>query len=248
MAEPKNPSLIDSSADEFDFSGLPSAAASPPPEGEESQDRISDPKVCPTCDLPISRPPGARGRSPKYHPECRPSVLGRVSGLGTSTRSKSGDTKKIKEADDCIAMLKALMVKGAMAAMLIDKYDGFVIMTAIPGVCDNLHGVLVAHDGFRKDMLAMKSGGSIFGLIAAVLMALVPIAAHHGLIPRSKISEMLTNMPLVMFKIAKRMKEGEQAMADMMERVVNDSLKKPQPEGAASGNATSSDPYGNPLT
>jgi hypothetical protein len=203
-----------------DFSALDGATDAPEPQ----EDKTPDTKTCPTCKEEIFRAPGSRGRLPKYHPDCRPSVGERVTG---ATKRVGRNDKASKEADEAVELVKKAMIKGAMGLAMIDHYDGFVVMTAIPGVCENLHGVLVAHDGLRKDMLALKSGGSIAGLIFSCLMMALPIAAHHGLIPQSRIAEMLTNMPIVLHKISKRMKEGEAALADMMDRAANEMLKPP---------------------
>jgi uncharacterized protein YacL len=127
-------------------------------------------------------------------------------------------------------MLKKHMVRGAMGAMLIDQYDGFVIMTAIPGICENIRGILIRKEKWRKEVLALQTGGSIIGLVIAIIMVALPILAHHGLVPQSKLRQMLHDMPVVLFKISQRMKQGEQAMNEMMERVAAEALKPEKPK------------------
>lgn len=205
-----------------DFADLPEATPSVdlPPAPEESGDTRPDTKYCPTCDKPIIREPGSRGRMPKFHPECRPSTLNRVTG-GTSRVSKTRSGKAAAEADECVALFKSGMVKAAMGIAMVDRYDGFVIMSALPEACTNLHGVLMAHEKFRKDILAMRTGGSLFGLFLSFLMMGAPIAAHHGLIPSSKVAELLVNVPVTMYKIRKQMAEGEAALTTMMAEAAN---------------------------
>lgn len=222
------PSLNVSSVSDWDFSALGSAEDNGVTldEPETSTDATPEKKVCPTCGENIVRLPGMRGRLPKYHPACKPSASRRVTdSLTGGTRRPGANAKAQREADEVILMVKKKMIQGAIALTIIDKYSGFVIMSMTPQFCENLHGVLVRYDSFRKDALAMKSGGSIFGLILAALMILIPIAAHHGLIPGAKLREMLTNMPITMFKLAQRMKEGEEALTQMMERAANEMLR-----------------------
>lgn len=236
MAERSDaPLLNDSLASEWDFSALgdPEASEAPPPEPEpESSDVKPETNVCPTCGDNIVRLPGMRGRLPKYHPSCKPSATRRASdSLGISVR-KGGNAKAEREASEVIVMVKKQLIQGAIALSIVDKYSGFVIMSMTPRLCENLHGVLVRYDSFRRDALAMKSGGSVFGLVLAVLMMLIPIAAHHGLIPGAKLRQLLENMPVTMFKLAQRMKEGEEALSQMMDRVANEMLR-PKHDAAA---------------
>ena len=225
-------SSIDSLASDFD--NLPDAQpVTLPSEATSSEDRTPDEHLCGTCDEQITREPGAKGRWPKYHPQCRPSALGQASkvfggGEGRKTRS---DTKAAKEADECVALIKGGLVKVALGVSMVDRYDGFCIMTGIPTMCDNIKGILIAHESWRKDILNMRTGGSIVGLILAALMVIAPMAAHHGLIPVPRIAQMLQQLPLVLHKVAKRMKEGEEALTDMMARaadgMADDILKPP---------------------
>lgn len=206
-----------------DFDALPEAEPATLPEiaEAESQDRTPDTADCATCGNVITRAPGARGRMPKYHPECRPSAKERLTGTGRATAKQTANTRASKEADECIVLFKGAMVKLAMGLSVVDKYDGFVVMSALPDACSNLHGVLVSHDSWRKDFLAIRSGGSIIGLIISVLMMAVPIVAHHGLIPSERISALLVNLPITMFRIQKQMAEGQAAMMQMVEDMAN---------------------------
>lgn len=197
-----------------------------PGETSVEEDKTPTDKICPTCDKPIYREPGTRGRLPRYHPECKPTGAARIT--GGSGRPKGRSTKAVAEADTAVTMLRGALVKLAMGVAMVDRYDGFCIMSGIPALCDNARGVLEEHDAFRRDVLRIKSGGSILGLVISGLMMVVPIAAHHGIIPSARISEMLVNLPVVMHKIAKRMKEGEAALTDMMERAANDMLSNPE--------------------
>lgn len=251
LAEPPSasPSLNDSSAADFDFSALGEATEAEPVGDTPSTDQTPDTKFCPTCNEPIYREPGSRGRMPKYHPACRPSAMGRVrDAVGSaSKRQVVGDAKKGREADEVIAFVKPKFVQGATALMLFDQYDGFVIMTAIPAICENLHGILVSHDAFRKQMLQAKGGGSILGLVIAMAIPVAAICAHHGLIPSARVADIVRNLPIMLHKISLRMKQGESAMQDMMDRVANkvveeEDLKARAKQNGAGNAAPTPDP------
>jgi hypothetical protein len=212
---------------EFDFSGLDDATVEGTGADKPalSPDLTGNEKVCPVCNLPIV---GAKGRT-KYHPDCRPSAAKRVvDGLngatGTTVRGRASN--KEKEADEIVILIRKRLVQGVFFVMMADQYDGFVLMSAVPGICENVRGVLVAHDQWRKELLKIKEGGSIFGLIFAVLMPVAAICAHHGLIPFARISDVLQNLPKVMFRVQQRLKEGEQATEDMMTRIGEEFLKR----------------------
>jgi len=233
VSESPSPNVFSADAD-FDFSALADAEVDEtdtplPPSG----DRVAEEKVCPVCDLPIVRDPSWK-RMRKYHDECKPSTITGRPPVERSTASRA--TKAEREADECVVLLKKQLVRGAMFAMMADPYDGFVIMTGIPGICENIRGILVTHDKWRKDALALKTGGSILGLVISLFLLILPILAHHSLIPSVKLRQMLQDMPVILFKISQRMKEGETAMNDMMERVAEQALKpQPKSEGGQNG-------------
>ncbi len=234
VADPSaSPSLKGSSVSEWDFSALGEAQPSDAPE-PESTDATPESHTCPTCQLPVTRVPGQRGKLGKYHPDCKPTARQRIT--GSATASRAGNPKAAREADEVIAMLKPKMMQAAMMLAAIDRFDAFVFLNGITPLCSSLHGVLVRYDSFRKDALAMKAGGSVFGLIFTAVMMALPILAHHGLIPGAKLQEMLIQFPVMMFKLSQRMKEGEQALTDMMNRVAEEMLR---PKNGAKANDAS---------
>lgn len=110
-----------------------------------------------------------------------------------------------------------MMIKGCMLLSVVEKYDAFTVMVSLPSICDNLEAVLTTHDRFRKEWLAMQSGGSLFGLVLAVLMVAIPICAHHGLIPGTQITAVLTNLPYTLHKLNQTLKDGEKNLADLIQ-------------------------------
>lgn len=183
---------------------------------QQKEDKLPDgvkptPGICAVCGEPIVREPGARGRMPKYHPDCKPT---RSTSDGTSTRRRSG--KAEAEADTCIAAFQQLVTKTAVMLSVVDRFDAFVVMVALPNICDNLRGILVRYDGIRKEFLAAQTGGSIIGLALALLMLCLPIGAHHGLLGRGQVARLLVEMPFTLMKIQQRLKEGSEALTQMM--------------------------------
>lgn len=165
---------------------------------------------CPACGLPVVREPGAKGRTPKFHPDCKPV-------RSTGTRGVSGRAgKAAAEADECVEQFKKGVVKGCIILSMVDRFSAFTIMANLNQVCDNLHAILVRYDKFRKEWLAMKGGGSWIGLFIALVSIVLPIAAHHGLIPSKKLAQVLANMPMTMFSIQQKLKDGEENLTKLM--------------------------------
>jgi hypothetical protein len=219
---------------DFDFSGLDDGKVDPVTDNTTTPDLTGNEKICPVCDLPIV---GAHGRT-KYHKECRPSAAKRaadsISGVGNQTvRGRNGRAEK--EADEIVIMIRKRLVQGVFFVMMADQYDGFVLMSAVPQICENARGVLISHDGWRKELLRVKEGGSLIGFFFALAMPVAAICAHHGLIPWARASDMLVNLPKVMFRIQQRMAEGEKATEEMMKRIGEEFLRR-DGEGAKSPN------------
>jgi hypothetical protein len=172
------------------------------------------PGTCHACGLIVERAPGARGRVPKYHPDCRPlkSTTTRIPGVRVSAAEKRAN----EEADMAVAIVRRGLVKVAMMISMIDKYDAFCIMVSIPEVCANLRAVLVRVDWLRYEILAVTAGGSLLGLGLSLLTMILPMAAHHGFLPGKKIRDILVKVPYTVDAINNRLAEGEEGMMNLM--------------------------------
>lgn len=182
---------------------------------EPQPDRTAKPGtgVCPVCGEPVEREPGQLRRR-KYHEECRP--LKTVASTGSRT-TRSRNSKAEAEADEAIANFKSLCLKGILMVSAVDQYDAFCCMVSLPEICQNLRALLVRYDGMRKEFLAMSTGGSIIGLILSLVMCAIPILAHHGLFPRKwRITQLMVNMPMTMYKIQQQLKNGEENLAKLL--------------------------------
>lgn len=185
---------------------LPVARHLPPDQTEEVPAGI-----CRVCGDPIVREPGARGRMPKTHPDCR--TL-RVAGNATTVRS----TKKDREAEQAVLGVKKWVVKGAFMLAAIDPYDSFCLMSGWTDVEPQLKAVLVKHDRLRADLLAVGEGGSIIGLALSVVVMAIPMLAHHGIIrfKQDRIQNLLLELPKTLYKLRLRLAEGEASVTKMM--------------------------------
>lgn len=182
-----------------------------------------EPGTCATCGDVIIREPGARGRTPKYHPDCRPTSKSLSTSSGGSASGRS--TKVDKEAAEALAGFEGMVVKAAMMLSMVDKYDAFVVMVGWQQVKPNLLAVLKKYPGFRKEVLTWKDGGSIAGLVIAILMIILPIAAHHGIIPSSTVAKVLLNAPMTLHKIQQKLAEGTAGLTKLMEEQLAETKK-----------------------
>lgn len=203
-----------------DFEGLPDAEpiVDLPESVNDKPDTTPDNPVpaghCQTCGEPIIREPGARGRLPKYHPDCRP--LRAASGEVSSARGKGRNTRAEAEAEAIVAALQKQIVRACVMLSVVDRFDAYCVMVALPNVSDNLKSLLARNDKWRKEFMALGTGGSVIGLVISILMMMLPIAAHHGLLGKGQVAKLLVEMPFTLMKIQERLKEGTEALTKMM--------------------------------
>ena len=195
----------------FDFNDLAPAEVAPDLAPASAKPDV-EPGTCATCGDAIVREPGARGRMPKYHPDCRP-----TKSTSTTPRVGGRSDKVEKEATQALAAFEGMVVKAAIMLSMVDRYDAFCLMVGWSQVKPNLFEVLKRYAPFRKEMLAIQTGGSILGLILSVIMILAPIAAHHGLIPGKHIAQILVNAPFTLHKIQQKLAEGTAGLTALME-------------------------------
>lgn len=204
------------SSEDSDWTDLPEAESLPdlaPPSATAVDPPL--PGACSVCGDVIVREPGSRGRLPKYHPQCRP--LKSTSSATPSAATSRRNSKAEAEATECVAVFQQAVIKAAIMLSVIDRFDAFCLMVALPNICENLKGILIRYDSLRQDMLGMKTGGSIIGFVLAVGMLLLPVSAHHGLLGRGKTAQLLLEMPFTLLKIQQRLKEGSEALTKLME-------------------------------
>lgn len=214
----ENPGLKEfSDSEPVDWDSLAPAEPTPDLAPAEAKPDAPLPGTCAACGDVIIREPGARGRMPKYHPDCRPTKSASTSS-GTSSAVGTRRSNKIEaEATEALAAFEGLVTKSAIMLSMVDKYDAFCLMVGWSQIKPNLFGVLKKYAGFRKEVLSWQAGGSIAGLIVSVIMVIAPIAAHHGLIPGKHIAQILVNAPFTLHKIMQKLNEGSAGLTSLME-------------------------------
>jgi len=196
----------------------------PDPEFVESPDSVEvvnpPANACLKCGEPIVREAGARGRLPKRHPWCRPE---RRTAGNASRVIRVGKEEEVKAAQVEILIEKARLAlsKAVALASIVDPYDAFVIHVNAPEILDNLRAVLMSWDWLRKQAAMASTGGSLFGLVLCVFTTLLPIAAHHRLIPSRKLSQVLINMPMFLLRMQEAMAAGNEGdvTSELLRRV-----------------------------
>jgi hypothetical protein len=180
---------------------------------------------CERCGEGIYREPGARGRTPKYHPECR--AVPKGSSGPRTIRVSRADALVAAEAEQAAEAFDRIYTRIAGMVSLVDAYDAYVMMVNRPDLRANLYALATRYEWLRKELLAIETGGSIFGLIVSVLSIFIPIAAHHGLFGRNKVSTIMINAPFMLEKLNDRMSDGE-AMTKMLRAEVMEKARKLQ--------------------
>lgn len=244
-------SLSDSSVSS-EWDELPAAELAPDLAPAEAKPDAPLPGTCETCGEPVIRQPGARGRTPKYHPDCRPVKATSATSTGTTGATGARRSTKVEaESVEALASIEGLVVKAAIMVSMVDRYDAFCVMVGWQQTKPNLLAVLRRYPGFRKEMLQLQSGGSLAALFISILMTLLPIAAHHGLIPGKKITQVLVNAPFMLHKISEKLSEGAAGLTSLMNEQLT-AIKEAQ-KSATVTEATPSEttrvngaPYGRP--
>jgi hypothetical protein len=200
-----------------------------PPEPDQTPETAeADAPLCPVCGEPIIRDPSWR-RMHKYHDGCTPSH--KAGEAGGAKRTRTGG-KAEKEADRCEEILKGFLVKAALGISVVDKYDGACIMMNAPALCSSFRATCLRYEDLRKEFLKVPEGGSVAGLVMALALMLAPMAAHHGLIPGTKIAPFIANLPFAMYRLQSKLSEGEAGLKSLMAEQMEE-LRRARDESAA---------------
>ena len=117
----------------------------------------------------------------------------------------------------------------------VDRYDAFALMVGMTEITNNLRGVLIRYEKFRKEWLAAQGGGSLLGLGMAVILTALPIFAHHGALGQGPLAQQLVQTPNVLFKIQQQLKDGEANLTKIMQEqaaAMTRQRQQPQPQTA----------------
>lgn len=222
----------DSLATESEWSDLPPAENDAPESTPPDVVGLLtvEPGHCAACGEFIVREPGARGRAPKYHPDCRPAKSSRA-GAGAPRRS-GADAKRESESDLAISLLEPYVMQLAMMLSFVDQYDAYTVLSGWPGIRDNLRGLMIRYDWLRGEILAISTGGSILGLVLSILMIALPICAHHGIIKGKRVAPILERAPFMLSQMQARLDQGVSSVKDFLE---SELLSKSQQRNGQNG-------------
>jgi len=208
---------VDSS---WENDGFPEPETEPLP--PDNTDLINPPeKTCRGCGEEIVREPGRKGRLPTYHPECKP-AKGSAAGGPRPVRVTAKDRAVAEEVEATLAQVESKFKDAIMMLAVVEPYDAFVLYVNMPKVLDNLRPILYRYPALRQGAGTASTAAAIFGLVTTVLTILLPIAAHHNLIPSKKIGKVLQAIPMFMKRMNDVMDSGldigDMLMASMREQ------------------------------
>jgi hypothetical protein len=110
----------------------------------------------------------------------------------------------------------------------VDRYDAFALMVGLTEITNNLRGVLIRYEKFRKEWLAAQGGGSLIGLAMSLALTALPIFAHHGMLGQGPLAYQLVQTPNVLFKIQQQLKDGEANLTKIMQEQAAEMTKQRQ--------------------
>jgi hypothetical protein len=128
-----------------------------------------------------------------------------------------------------------------MMLAVVEPYDAFVLYVNMPKVLDNLRPILTRYPGLRQQAGTASTAAAIFGLVITVLTILLPIAAHHGLIPSKKITKILAAVPVFMKRMNDVMDSGMDVGEMLMARVQEQQARKTEAARRAQAQSESVD-------
>lgn len=222
----------ESDASFWEAAGTEETVTEPSPADRTEQ--INPPaNVCPTCGEEVVRRPGQRGRVAKYHPECKPGRGAQGEAVGGSPRAvRVSKTEQLaaEQTEMILFSLSAKLTKAAMLLALVDPYDALVLRVNTEELIANLRPVLMRYPKFRAILSGVDTGGSLFGLLLTVATTLLPIAAHHNMVPVKKAATFLLNLPFVMLRMQQTVAQNGEGLTESLFSQVMAEAKKQREE------------------
>lgn len=206
-SDPLDPTGWEASTENAAFSDEPSSSDTAPA-GELK---------CENCGRHFSHE--GRGRKPKKCLECREAKGSRTTGI---TRPRKGArTKAEREADEIAAKFRQSLAMLALFVSMADPVDGKAILAGSDGLAKATGTILEKNDKVRILLSSSSTGGGYVALFGYLLIILVPILAHHGLIPgeitrdgkKVLIGEMFEQIPDMLLGLQKKMATAEKDLA-----------------------------------
>lgn len=180
--------------------------------------------VCPTCNEIIVLEPGHKGRKPKYHPGHRPSDL-KAPGATIRGPRKGTRNKAEKEADEIAERLRKNLVLGATFLAMVEPFDAAAVLAGARPLSGSVSDVLTSSERLRGFFVTSKGSAGWAGLAMWTLAIVLPILAHHGLIPGEvkrkgqppiKIADILERLPRMLASLEKKLETAEADLAEKL--------------------------------
>jgi hypothetical protein len=186
--------------------------------------------VCRFCGEEVVREPGARGRTPKTHKECREAAKGAASTRASGPRPVRVSAKErlvAEQIEEAIDHARGQLMKATALLALADPYDALVLLVNTEDLLKYYRVLLYRFPRLRDTASDVEAVTSIFELVITILSIALPIAAHHKLIPSQKLSQIFLAVPMFMLRMQERMAEQNPgAMAEeLLVRVAEESRK-----------------------
>lgn len=186
----------------------------------DSTDLINPPeKTCKGCGEEIVREPGKKGRLPAYHPACKPDRGSTVSGT-RPVRVVAKDRAVAEQVEQTLTLIDAKLSKAIMLLALVEPYDAFVLHVNKAELLENMRPVLTRFSWMREGADTVSTAAAIFSLGITVVTTVLPIAAHHKLIPSKAVAKLLVGIPFILKKMQDSMEtNGEDVTQTLLSRI-----------------------------
>lgn len=160
-----------------DFDALEEPVTAPGDPEPETESPVVDGPICEACGKPIVRKPGQRGRTPKWHPECRPKTK-------TSVRAPKRPSKVgVNYAEGIAGLFQVASVGLLVAAGDHNK----TLLADSKAIAEHGGNIALAFDQLaneKPEVAAVLDKILAVGPYSLVIGAVVPlalqVASNHG--------------------------------------------------------------------
>lgn len=189
-------------------SSLPDAIAVEETANDNTEILNPPANTCPGCGEEVVKIPGQRGRTPKYHPDCKPAKGSRSAGPRV-VRVTSQERIAAEQVEYAVERVRSGLAKAVALLSIVDPYDAFVLHVNSSEIVDNMRPVLMRFPWLREQAGNASAGASLLSLGITLFTTVLPILAHHKLIPVKKFVPLLIQMPFFMKRMQDRMADQE---------------------------------------
>lgn len=204
-----------------DETGEPTVTGTPP---ESTDTPAREVPLCQECGEPIAY--SGRGRKPKWHPEHRPGSKGNTGQSRERVGRAGSKSKAEREAEQIAESFLAKANQLAILAGIADPFDGLAIAIGGKAIAKDISGALPNYPRVREALLSADQTTSIASIpLHFLLLILVPILAHHGIIPSEingkPIGKLLEQLPAAFSTLEKKTAAAADKLAEDLANASN---------------------------